>query len=123
MGLKMNQLLDVDDFASDESDFQIFVDVDLFHAEVDDFRGLAEESGHVVGGLAQLNGWGRLSGIRLLLLPLLPLCVLTLSLLLLILPGVCRLDLESLVDEVRDLSPISAVQIAFWKLKDDLRFS
>lgn len=67
-GLVRRSLLRVGDFTVDEGDFEVLVNVDLLCTEGDDFIGLADGSGHLIGRLAELNagGWRRwLSGLLL----------------------------------------------------------
>ncbi len=52
-------LLNFGDFSVGEDYFHVGVEVHLLGAEVDDFLGLAEDFDHLVGGLAEGDGFRR----------------------------------------------------------------
>ena len=118
-------LLHVGDLAVDEGDFQIFVDVDLLGAEVDDFFRGTEAGGHLVDGLAQLDGSrGRGGLLRRLLLRLLGL--LLIAALLLLLLALIRVRVwrsQNLADYFGDLADVGAAfNVALGKLEGDRTF-
>jgi len=58
MDVEAIRLLNVRDFAFQERNFEILVDINLLGTQVHDLVRLAESADYLVGGLSQLDGLG-----------------------------------------------------------------